>query len=496
VSALVNAQDAVGRTPLHLAVFDGHADVVQRLLEAPGIDVSALVNAQDADGRTPLHLAARRGRAKDVFELTGDMFAQARDKLYQEALWRLKPLDSVRFSFGGVAQEGIDVGGLTRQFVSGLADSVRQSGVLRDTYGDGVWRLSPVRFYDPMNASFPLTAPPDAHKLRFFGAALAQFFWIDKTATSNFLPFALDRHIYDALAAGEVVVPAVLVINASEGQLEECERVAHLVINAEDFTEDNRKGSHSVGMLGPYGYPNGASARRLWADEDEYDGFRMMFDWGDLALEGSEVGFHQVRDALTRACQRFWKSGWAEPMRWVLEGWLAQHGKTAEELRGGMASAEFAAVLRERLQRTTPIDLEALAARLAVTGTMAFGALPLPVPETLMGALEIIRQGGEELEHFAVSQNASWDQDGGEGRVQDVLHFWSGSKHLDVDAAKKYVVHLAGGNTCLHGIKSHTCAFQLDIAEGCFDKKEGGQLELAKALLFASTVGQLAFGFC
>jgi ankyrin len=52
----INAKTGDGVTPLHLAAFEGRADVVE-LLVAAGADV----NAPDNDGDRPIHYAARRG---------------------------------------------------------------------------------------------------------------------------------------------------------------------------------------------------------------------------------------------------------------------------------------------------------------------------------------------------------------------------------------------------------------------------------------------------
>ena len=51
-------QDKEGGTPLHVAAFQGHADVARALLEA-----GASMDAVDKQGRTPLHWAAVRGHA-------------------------------------------------------------------------------------------------------------------------------------------------------------------------------------------------------------------------------------------------------------------------------------------------------------------------------------------------------------------------------------------------------------------------------------------------
>ena len=52
----VNARDFAGNTPLHIAAFEGHGDVVSRLLAA-----GASVDKATTAGSTPLYIAAEKG---------------------------------------------------------------------------------------------------------------------------------------------------------------------------------------------------------------------------------------------------------------------------------------------------------------------------------------------------------------------------------------------------------------------------------------------------
>ena len=63
--APVNACDAVGWAPLHVAAFQGHSAVVKRLI-ASGADSSSL---ESESNKTALHLAAGQGRSECVLEL-------------------------------------------------------------------------------------------------------------------------------------------------------------------------------------------------------------------------------------------------------------------------------------------------------------------------------------------------------------------------------------------------------------------------------------------
>jgi hypothetical protein len=59
--SLINARDKDGSTPLHCAVWKGHEQMVEALLEA-GADVNAH-NENDHWGTTPLHAAAHANQA-------------------------------------------------------------------------------------------------------------------------------------------------------------------------------------------------------------------------------------------------------------------------------------------------------------------------------------------------------------------------------------------------------------------------------------------------
>jgi ankyrin repeat protein len=60
----VNRPNQMGDTPLHFAVRNGHADVVNALLKSPKVKV----NAANSDGETPL-LLARSNRFPEIFQI-------------------------------------------------------------------------------------------------------------------------------------------------------------------------------------------------------------------------------------------------------------------------------------------------------------------------------------------------------------------------------------------------------------------------------------------
>jgi ankyrin repeat protein len=63
----VNAEDAGGYRPLHLAAFEGDADAVQTLLEHGAAD------ARNHGGKTALHIADERGHAAIARRLRGEL---------------------------------------------------------------------------------------------------------------------------------------------------------------------------------------------------------------------------------------------------------------------------------------------------------------------------------------------------------------------------------------------------------------------------------------
>ena len=63
----VNAKDAGGHRPLHLAAFEGDAETLQALLAHGATD------AQNAEGRTALQIAEDRGHAAIARRLRGEL---------------------------------------------------------------------------------------------------------------------------------------------------------------------------------------------------------------------------------------------------------------------------------------------------------------------------------------------------------------------------------------------------------------------------------------
>ena len=61
MSPHVNTKDEIGRTPLHYAAYDGHKEIVERLI-ANGADIKA----KDKGGFTPLDLAVSEGKKETV----------------------------------------------------------------------------------------------------------------------------------------------------------------------------------------------------------------------------------------------------------------------------------------------------------------------------------------------------------------------------------------------------------------------------------------------
>uniref|UniRef100_A0A6U6QKQ5 Uncharacterized protein n=1 Tax=Zooxanthella nutricula TaxID=1333877 RepID=A0A6U6QKQ5_9DINO len=447
----------MGRTPLHVAAESRSLNATQALLAAEGIDV----NAMDLLVRTPLNFAGVGGVAEALlvagahrtqvpgasvrFDLAQDMFAQAFNELYIPEEKRLRILGRVTFVNGGQAQEGHDAGGLRRDFVSRLAEGLR-GRVLKDVYEDTTWRLLPVRFYDGGQGRFNEVPPSDDEdKLRFFGAVLAQFFLLDETAKSNFLPFALDVQIYRALAEGSVSKPEGKAGKPSEPKgegraLGDCESVAALLGDPEN----------ALGRLGPYNR----------SQEDYNNGGKT--EWGHLAPNGTketdDVDFEQLGDVLGEACARFWANAWEKPMNLVLEGWEAQFANPRSGLQFNKTLEEFATFLRAQTERPGKVDLGSLAGALSVQGGLA-GLPEDQVKRTFMDALNHIRE------------------ESGEDRLRSFLRFWTGSPH--VDTTETYVLQMIHQESGF--VVAHTCGFQADIPVGLF--RAGREPKLVETLL-------------
>lgn len=76
--------DRDGRTPLHIATFEGRTAEVRSLLEG-----GANVDAADAGGRTPLHFAAQEYRLEEAKLLcAAGATVDARDGFGNTPLWR------------------------------------------------------------------------------------------------------------------------------------------------------------------------------------------------------------------------------------------------------------------------------------------------------------------------------------------------------------------------------------------------------------------------
>jgi ankyrin repeat protein len=75
--AEVEAEDRLGRRPLHLAAQKGHTDVCIALVDSGEADVHAV----DHDGNTPLHLAAKANKAQTVHQLASIEEHQIREVL-------------------------------------------------------------------------------------------------------------------------------------------------------------------------------------------------------------------------------------------------------------------------------------------------------------------------------------------------------------------------------------------------------------------------------
>jgi hypothetical protein len=81
---LVHATDHMGATPLHLAVLEGHVEVVEYLLGE-----GSPPNATEAHGLTPLHYAVLRGHE----EIVGLLLAAGADANYRSSVGSPTPVE-------------------------------------------------------------------------------------------------------------------------------------------------------------------------------------------------------------------------------------------------------------------------------------------------------------------------------------------------------------------------------------------------------------------
>jgi len=147
-SNLLNLRDRAGDTPLHLAAFDGHAQVVDELLYR-----GAEVETRNLAGRTALHLACMNGHAHVIFILcSAGANARARDRESRRPVDMTNDEAIVQFLWALVSREVAVRGGPT-VFGYGDADShvminhvdprfaVENLDFDPDTYDDGSKRL-------------------------------------------------------------------------------------------------------------------------------------------------------------------------------------------------------------------------------------------------------------------------------------------------------------------------------------------------------------------
>ena len=132
----LEARDANGWTPLHLAASSGRAKVVNLLL-----DRGADIDARDANGCTPLHDAASSERAK-VVNLLLDRGADidARDANGCTPLYRAAILERVRFvnllADRGADIDARDANGCTPLYHAAILERVRFVNLLADRGAD------------------------------------------------------------------------------------------------------------------------------------------------------------------------------------------------------------------------------------------------------------------------------------------------------------------------------------------------------------------------